>query len=124
MKRWRKIVTFTMILALPISLWASVAMASHCQMTDISSHSSHALVDHNDSTQSHDQIQSSESNDQSDCECNDNMDCSASGCSSTALINEIAIDSNHSTTPVYQRIQAQAEPADPDLLFRPPIYLS
>jgi hypothetical protein len=124
MKRWRKIVVFTMILALPISLWASVAMASHCQMPDTSSHSSHMQMDDSDSMQSHDQMQSSESNDQSNCECNDNMDCSVSGCSSTALLNGISIDSNHSTTPVYQRIQAQAEPADPDLLFRPPISIS
>jgi len=124
MKVFRKIVIFIMIMALPITLWASVVMASHCQMPDTFSHSSHVQVDYNDSMLSHDQMQSSDSNEQSNCECDDNMDCSVSGCSSTALLNGITIDTSLLTTPVYQRIQAQVEPADPDLLFRPPIYLS
>lgn len=124
MKRWRKIVVFTMILALPISLWASVAMASHCQMPDTSSHSSHMQMDDNDSMQSQDQMQSSESNDQSNCECDENMNCSVSGCSATALLNGVTTDSIYSASPVYQRVQTRAEPDYPNPLFRPPIYLS
>ena len=122
MKRWRKIVIFTMILALPISMWASMSMASHCQNTDTSSHS----MDGNGPMLAHDQMPSPDSNNQSDCdcECDDNLNCSVSGCSVTALINETTIDLRHSTHSVYQRIQSLSDPSEPDPLFRPPISLS
>lgn len=124
MKVFRQIVIFTMILAMPISSWATVMMTSHCQASDNASHSISSQVDDSESLHAHDQLPSSESNHQSDCECDDNMNCSISGCSATALLNGITLDSNYSTNPVYQRLQAQAEPAEPDLLFRPPISIS
>ena len=124
MERWRKIVIITLLLAFPISLWASASMASHCQMSDSTSHSSHTQVDDSDTMHSDDHESSEDSKNQSKCECNDSMGCYTSGCSATALINGITIDFNYSAKPVYQIIKTQAEPTDPDLLFRPPISFS
>lgn len=116
-----------MILAMPISSWASVMMIAHCQTTDNTSHSMAIQLDDNASLFEHDQMPSPDSNDQSDCDCdcNDNLNCSTSSCSAiTALLNGTAIELDYSTHSVYQRIQSLADPSVPDLLFRPPISLS
>lgn len=121
MKFLRKMVIFTMILAMPISSWASVMMNSHCQTCDNPSHSLTTQLNDSDCMHGHDQIPSSESNNQSNCECDDNMNCSVSGCSATALLNGITIDPDFTTNHVYQKLRVHAEPSDPDLLYRPPI---
>ncbi|MGI9227784.1 MAG: hypothetical protein ACR2PU_03230 [Gammaproteobacteria bacterium] len=116
MKRWRKIVIFTMILALPISMWASVSMASHCQSSDDTSHSEHM----------HDQMSSQDSNDHAncDCGCDGGLDCSVSGCSASVISNSIEFDLRYLTQSVFLQAQTRVEPSDPNLLFRPPISLS
>ena len=122
MKLWRMIVIFTIIFAMPFSSWASVIMASHCQVSDNTMHTMILQLDDSESMHLHDQMPSPKSNNQSNCD--DNLSCSVSGCSITALVNGITIDPNYSNHTVYQRIQSLAEPSDPDLLFRPPISLS
>ena len=110
-----------MILAMPISSWATVMMTTHCQTPDNILHSMSTHLDGNESIHMHDQIPSPDSNNQSNCECDDNMNCSVSGCNATALLNGTAIDLSYSTHFVYQRVQSLADPTDSDLLFRPPI---
>ena len=122
MKLWRMIVIFTIILAMPLSSWATVMMTSHCKAADNSPLSMTTQINDGESMHLHDQMPSPESNNQSNCD--DNLSCSVSGCSITALVNGITIDPNYSNHTVYQRIQSLAEPSDPDLLFRPPISLS
>ena len=101
MNFWRKIVIFTVILAMPISSWATVTMTSHCQTSDNTSHSITAQMDNNESMQVHDQTPSPEANDHSGCGCEDNMNCSISICSSTALLNGNTIDPSNSIYSVF-----------------------
>ncbi len=124
MKRWRKIVIVTLILAFQLSLWASASMASHCQMSDLSTHSSHAQMDENESMHGDDHETSEDSKNQSNCECDGNINCSVSSCGAIALLNKTVIDLTYTTHSVYQRIHSLVDPADPDLLFRPPISIS
>ena len=124
MKLWRKIVVVTMVFAMPISSWASVMMASHCQMSDNISHSMSTLLGNSEPMLAHDHMPSPDSNNQTGCDCDDNLNCSISGCSATALMTKITIDLRHSTHSVYQRIQSLADPSEPDPIFRPPISLS
>ena len=124
MERWRKIVIFTLLLAFPISLWASASMASHCQMSDSTSHSSHAQMDENETMHSDDHESSEDSKTQSNCECDENSNCSVSSCGAIALLNDALIGLTYTKHSVYQRIHSLADPADPDLLFRPPISIS
>ena len=131
MKRWRKIVIFTMMLALLISMWASVSMASHCQSSDDTSHSMHMQmndVDENQHTPEHNHgnMLAQDSNDHAncDCGCDGSTDCSVSGCSASVISNLIGFEIKHLTQSRFQQIQIQTDPADPNLLFRPPIALS
>ena len=124
MKRWKKIVIFALILVLPISMWASGAMASHCQMSDTSSHPTHSQMDDHVSSHANDRLPSPESNDHSNCECDYNLNCSVSGCSVTALINGISINPKLSNQTEYQFINSHIAHTDPDQLFRPPISIS
>jgi len=124
MKNWRKIVIFTLLLAMPISLWASVAMSSHCLMPGSSSHSAHELMSEHDTMHSDGQVTSQLASEQTNCECNDNSNCSASGCGVIALLNQIKFDLIYSVHSEYQFTQSLANPVDPDLLFRPPISIS
>ncbi len=121
MKLLRKIVIFTMILVMPVSSWATVMMTSHCQTSDNTSHSNTTQMDDGESMHLHHQIPSPESNHQSNCECDDNLNCSVSGCSTTALLNGIMMGPYNSDNPIYQRVQSHVEPSEPNLLFRPPI---
>jgi len=127
MKRWRKIVIFTMVLVLPISMWASFSMASHCQSSDDTSHAMH-LNDDGMHEHMHDQApsQDDDTSDHSncDCGCGGSLDCSVSGCSASVTSNTIKFDLKHLTQSTFQQIQARAEPSDPNLLFRPPIISS
>ena len=127
MKRWRKIFIFTMMLSLPISMWTNVSMASHCQPSDDTSHDMH-MNDDGLHEHMHDQIPSQD-NDKSnhsncDCGCDGSLDCSVSGCSASIISNTIKFDLRHLTQSMFQQIQARAEPSDPNLLFRPPIFSS
>lgn len=127
MKRWRKIVIFTMVLALPISMWASVAMASHCQSSDETSHTMHMNDDDmHEYMHDHMQLQEEDSNEHSncDCGCNGSLDCSISGCSASLISNSIKFDLRYSSKLTFQPIHLRAEPSDPNLLFRPPIISS
>lgn len=127
MKRWRKIIIFTMLLALPVSMWASVTMASHCQSSDDRSHAMHisddGMHEHmHDQTLSQDEDKSDHSN--CDCGCNGSIDCSISGCSASIISNTINFDLRHISKSTFQPIQVRAEPSDPNILFRPPIISS
>lgn len=124
MKRWKKIVIFALILVLPISMWTSGAMASHCQMSDTSSHPAHSQMDDHVSSHANDRLLSLESNDHSNCECDYNLNCSVSGCSVTALINGISINPKLSNQTEYEIINSHIALTDPDQLFRPPISIS
>ena len=125
MKLWRNVVIFTMILAMPISSWATVMMTSHCQASDNTPHSMTTQVNDSESIHEHDHMSSPELNDQSNCECDDNLNCCISGCisscSSVALSNTNWLETVLLIHPVYQRVQSLADPSDPSLLFRPPI---
>ncbi len=127
MKRWRKIVIFVMLLALPISMWASVTMASHCQSSDDTSHAMY-MNDDGMHEHMHDYTppQEDENNDHSncDCGCSGSLDCSVSGCSASLITTSIKFDLRLSSKSTYQEIQVRAEPSDPNLLFRPPILSS
>ena len=125
MKRWRKVVIVTMILALPISMWASVAMASHCQTSDDTSHTMH-MNDDDMHGHLHDQTSEDNASEHSDCDCgcDDSIDCSASGCSASVLSNTIKFNFNYLSQSTFQQIQVRLEPSDPNLLFRPPIISS
>ena len=124
MKRWRKIVIFALLLAFPISLWASASMTSHCQMSDSTSHPAHAHMDDHISMQSDDHEISEDLKNPSNCECDEDLNCSISSCGAVALLNKTVVDFTYTTHSVYQRIHSFADPADPDLLFRPPISVS
>lgn len=133
MKRWRKIVIFTMMLALPFSMWASVSMASHCQSSDDTSHSIHMQMDEGDQliaehAQQHDhsKMLSQDANDHEncDCGCDGSADCSVSGCSASVISNLIGFEVKHLSQSRFQSTQVHADPADPNLLLRPPIALS
>ena len=127
MKRWQKIIVFTLILALPISLWTSVTMASHCQSSDDTSHAMH-MNDDDLHEHLHDQVhlQDDTTSDHSSCECgcNGSFDCSISGCSASIITSTIKFDLKHLSKSIFQQIQVRAEPSDPNLLFRPPIISS
>jgi len=125
MKRWRKIVIFTMILALPISIWASVSMASHCQSSDDTSHSMQ-MNDGDMHAHMHDQISSQNSNNNSNCVCgcDGGQDCSVSGCSVSVLSNTTGINPLYTSQSVYPSVKALAILVDSSCLFRPPISLS
>ncbi len=126
MKRWRKIVIFTMLLALSFSMWASITMASHCQTSEDTSHVKHMNDDAHehmhDQAPAHDDDSSDHSN--CDCGCSGSLDCSMSGCSASILTTTIKFDLRHLTASTFQQIRARAEPSDPSLLFRPPIFTS
>ena len=127
MKRWRKIVIFTLLLAFPISLWASVTMASHCQSSDDTSHAMHmnddGVHEHmHDQVPAHDDDSSDHSN--CDCGCSGSLDCSISGCSASIITSTIKFDLRHLSKSTFQQTQVWAEPSDPTLLFRPPIISS
>jgi len=127
MKRWHRIVIFTMVLALPISMWASVSMASHCQSSDDTSHSKHMQMNDDETHEHmHDQMSSQDSNghENCDCGCDGGLDCSISGCSVSVISNSIGFDLRHLTQSIIQQAQIFVEPSDPNLLFRPPISLS
>ena len=124
MKRWRKIVIFTMLLALPFSMWASVTMASHCQTSENTSHVMHMNDDVHEHM--HDQVPSDESSDHSncDCGCSGSLDCSISSCSASIITTMINFDLSHISKSTFQQIQVRTQPSDPSLLFRPPIFTS
>ena len=124
MKLWRMIVIFTIVLAMPLSSWATVMMASHCQVSDNTTHSMILQLDDSESMQLHDHIPTEGSNDQSDHGCHGNLNCSTSVCSGNALISGITIDPYYSDQTEYQRVQSLADPSYPDQIFRPPISLS
>ncbi len=126
MKRWRKIVIFTLILVMPISLWASVSMTSHCPSSDNTSHSMHMQMDNNSHKHKHDSMSSQDINVHSNCECgcDGDQDCSVAGCSASALSNSIAFELTYFTQTIFQQAQALIKPSEPNLLFRPPIALS
>lgn len=126
MKHWRKIVIFIMILAMPISSWASVLVSSHCNAPDSTSDSTLAQMDHSQHMQKQDQTASQDANDHGDCECgcNGEINCSVSGCSATALSSSIEIDTINPTQSMLQTVVTLAVPQYPNLLFRPPISFS
>lgn len=126
MKRWRKIVIFTMILALPVSMWTSVSMASHCQTSNDTSSSTHAQMDHSQHMQMQGQTISQDASDHGDCECgcNGEINCSVSGCSVTALSSSVEINTVNSTQPFVQAVATLVIPQYSNLLLRPPIAFS
>lgn len=124
MKHWRKIVIFTMVLALPISMWASATMASHCQSFDDTSHAMHMNNDDmHEHMHDHMQLQEEDSNEHSncDCGCNGSLDCSNSGCSASLISNTMKFDLRNLSKSSFQPIRLRAEPSNPNQLFRPPI---
>ncbi len=126
MKRCRKIITFTLILVMPISLWASVSVASHCKSSNDSLHFKHMQIDGDMHKHMHNPMQSKDLNNNSNCECgcNGDQDCSVSGCNASVLSTTIEFDLAYLTQNIYQQAQALTKPSDPNLLFRPPISLS
>ena len=130
MKRWRKIVIFIMMLTLPISMWASVSMATHCQSSDDTSHSQHTqMVDRmseNKQEHNHESMfaQDSSEHKNCDCGCDGSTDCTVSGCSASFISNSMEFDVNYLTQSRFQQTQILAVPVNPNLLFRPPIIFS
>ena len=127
MNRWRKIVIFTMVLALPTPMWASATMASHCQSSDDTFHTMHMNDDDmHEHTHDHAPSQDDDINDHSncDCGCNGSLDCSISGCSASLISNTMKFDLRNLSKSSFQPIHLRAEPSDPNLLFRPPIISS
>ena len=124
MKHWRKIIIYTLILVMPISMWASVAMASHCQTSNDTS--MNGQMDHSQHMQMQDQLNDQDVDNQTDCECGCNceMNCSVSGCNAAAVTNFVGTPLINSTQLVYTGAATLVFPPDPNLLFRPPIYLS
>ncbi len=121
MKNWRKMIIFTLLLAMPISLWASATMSSHCLISEAPSHSDHAQMDDNQPMHIDDQETSQHASDQTNCECSENSNCSVTSCGTLALLNKTTVNSDYLIHLVCQRLQSFANLVDPDLLFRPPI---
>ena len=126
MRRWRKLTIFAIMLALPLSMCASITMSSHCQPSDDTSHDMH--VDDDMHAHMHNEILSKDkdSSDHSncDCGCDGSLDCSVSGCSASVISSSMRFDLQYLTQSTSQQIQIRAEPPDPNLLFRPPIFSS
>lgn len=78
-------------------------------------------MDGNESMHGDDHETSEDSKNQSNCECDENLNCSVSSCGTIALLNKSEVDLTYTTHSVYQRIHSLADPA---LLFRPPISIS
>jgi hypothetical protein len=126
MRPWKNIIAFILILTMPVSLWASIAMGSHCQSTDSSSHSMHVQMDDVQSIHMNHQMSSEEMNNYSDCECGcaGTFDCSISGCHSIALLGDGEIKFRSCSQSISWLASAFVPSPDPHLLFRPPIFLS
>lgn len=128
MKHWRKLAIFALILAMPISSWSSVMMASHCHTSNNTSHSAHTQMDASESMHAHmqDQAASQDTSDHAGCECgcDSEINCSVSGCSATTLLNSIEMHTINSTQFMHQAVAALAVSPYPNLLSRPPISLS
>tara|TARA_R110002074_G_scaffold263320_2_gene435428 strand:+ start:72 stop:458 length:387 start_codon:yes stop_codon:yes gene_type:complete len=126
MKQWKNIVAFILILAMPVSLWANVTMASHCQTSNSSSHTMHSQIDNGMHMHMNHEVTTEVVDNSSgcDCGCNDLMDCSVSGCHGTALLNGSELKYNPYTQSIVQLAGPLAPSPDPHLLFRPPILLS
>ena len=124
MSIWRKLVIFTLILAMPMSSWAAAVSNSHCQASDNNSHTMIVQVDDSDTINSHDHIASNDTSQSSCGGCDENMNCSVSICSAHVMFDRDAIASVDSHHFYYQRIPSFAYPVDPTLPYRPPIAFS
>ena len=126
MEHWKKIVVFILMLAMPISTWASVTMISHCQTSDSSSHSMHAQMDKEQQMHINHQVAADEVDNSADCECGCSgvLDCSVSGCNATTLLGDCEIKFRALTQTIGQSVKSFLPSPDPHLLFRPPIFLS
>lgn len=124
MKHWRKIFIYALIFVMPISMWVSVTMASHCQTANNTS--INGQMDHSQHLQMQDQLNDQNVDNQTDCECgcNGEMNCSVSGCYAAAITNFVGTPLINALQLVYIGEATLAFPNLPNLLFRPPIYLS
>jgi hypothetical protein len=126
MRPWNNIIVFILMLAMPVSSWASIAMGFHCQTSDSSSHSMHAQMDDGQTMHMNHQMVSEEINNDTDCECGCSgiFDCSVSGCHTTALLGDGEIRFRPFSQSISWLASAFVPSPDPHLLFRPPIFLS
>ena len=127
MKLSKKIVIFTMMLALPVSMWASVTMASDCQSPHNTPNSQHMQMEGEDvHKHMHDQIPSQNSNGHENCNCgcDSGLDCSVSGCSVSAVASTIGIHLQYTSQFLYASVKTLNILVDAGPLFRPPISLS
>ena len=115
------------MLAIPTSNFASVIVASHCQIPNGTSNSMHMPIDEHESSSVHceDQIVPQEFNvhDDCECECNVEINCTVSGCSAVALINLFDFTQINLSKSMYTNVVVFTAPPDPDLLLRPPTSL-
>ena len=124
MNIWRKIVTLTLILALPVSSWATVMMNPHCQTDDNTSHTEMVQVDDSDTLYMDGHIVSDDASHAACDGCEDNMNCSVSICSASAMFDSVVMvisDQNHFD---FQRMSSFAHTMGPALPYRPPIIFS
>ena len=124
MNIWRKIVTFTLILAMPMSSWATVMMNTHCQAADNNSHTEIVQVNDSDAIDLHNQMTLNDTSLSSCGNCDDDMSCSVSICSASAMFDGAVMAMSESSHSDYQRIAFFAYPMDPTLPYRPPITFS
>lgn len=129
MKYRRLLISFILMVVLPVSNFASVITGSHCHTSDNSSNSSHPMhaqidEDQHEHVQKHVSSEAVDNHTDCECGCNGNVNCFVSGCSAAVLLNAIGIDSIHFTQSIYLDIETLAIPPDPQLPFRPPISLS
>ncbi len=124
MNIWRKIVTFTLILAMPMSSWATVMMNSHCQTADNTSHTEIVQVDDSDTLYMHDHMVSDDSGHATCDGCEDNMNCSVSICSASAMLDSVVMAISDHSHFDYQRMLSFAHTMGPTLPYRPPITFS
>ncbi len=124
MNAWRKIVVFTLMLIMPMSSWAVVTMKSGCSVSGHDSYSMTAQMDDNDAIHQHEHNYSQDTFHSSDNQCEDNVSCSVSICSATALFESVSINLNDTSRFTILRNLPFAHPSDPTLPFRPPIFFS
>lgn len=99
-------------------------MASYCQTSNDTS--INGQMDHSQHMQMQGQLNDQDVNNQTDCECgcNGEKNCSVFGCNAAAVTNYFGTSPINSTQFMLQGVATLAFPPDPNLLFRPPIFLS
>lgn len=126
MEHWKITTVFVLLLAMPISSWASITMVSHCQTIDTTSYAIHSLVNDAQHSHLHHQVVPAinNSNVACECSCSSMLNCAVSGGSTTVLLEDSELIPKTLPQLIGQSIEIVAPSPDPHTHYRPPILLS